>query len=59
MTQGVLPFQYEVRATTCGMTALAGLPAYLDLAAGSGLTAAIRRYLTVSGERQGWTMSRS
>ena len=43
MTQGVLPFQYEVSAAACGMTALAGLPAYLDLAAVSGLTGAIRR----------------
>ena len=43
MTQGVLPFQYEVSATACGMTALAGLPAYLDLAVVSGLTGAIRR----------------
>jgi hypothetical protein len=55
MTQGVLPFQYEVSAAACGMTALAGLPAYLDLAAVSGLTGAIRRHLKVSGERQGWT----
>ena len=45
MTQGVLPFQYEVSATACGMTALAGLPAYLDLAVVSGLTGAIRRHL--------------
>jgi len=56
MTQGVLPFQYEVRASACGMTALAGLPAYLDLAAVSGLTGAIRRHLKVGAERQqGWT----
>ena len=51
MTQGVLPFQYEVRASACGMTALAGLPAYLDLAAVSGLTGAIRRHLKVGAER--------
>jgi hypothetical protein len=55
MTQGVLPFQYEVSASACGMTALAGLPAYLDLAAVSGLTGAIRRHLSVSGAGQGWT----
>ena len=30
ITQGVLPFRYEVERTACGMTALAGLPAYLD-----------------------------
>ena len=56
MTQGVLPFQYEVSAAACGMTALAGLPAYLDLAAVSGLTGAIRHHLKVGAERQqGWT----
>jgi hypothetical protein len=56
MTQGVLPFQYEVSATACGMTALAGLPAYLDLAAVSGLTGAIGRHLKVGAEQQqGWT----
>jgi hypothetical protein len=55
MTQGVLPFQYEVSAAACGMTALAGLPAYLDLAAVSGLTGAMRRHLKISGKRQGWT----
>jgi hypothetical protein len=55
MTQGVLPFQYEVSASACGMTALAGLPAYLDWAAVSGLTAAIRRHLKLSGKGQGWT----
>jgi hypothetical protein len=38
------------------MTALGGLPAYLDLAAVSGLTDAIRRHLTVgAGHEQGWT----
>jgi len=56
MTQGVLPFQYEVSTSACGMTALAGLPAYLDLAAVAGLTGAIRRHLQVAAERQqGWT----
>jgi hypothetical protein len=56
MTQGVLPFQYEVSAAGCGMTALAGLPAYLDLAAVSGLTGAIGRHLKVGAEQQqGWT----
>ena len=30
MTQGVLSFQYEEEKTSTGMTALAGLPLYLD-----------------------------
>jgi hypothetical protein len=47
MTQGVLPFQYEVSAAACGMTALAAV---------SGLTRAIGRHLKVGAERQqGWT----
>jgi len=32
MTQGVLPFKYEEEESRNGMTALAGLPVYLDLA---------------------------
>jgi len=31
MEQGILPFKYEIEKNTTGMTALAGLPAYLDL----------------------------
>jgi len=31
MAQGILPFKYENERNTTGMTALAGLPAYLDL----------------------------
>jgi hypothetical protein len=34
MAQGVLPFKYESEKKTTGMTALAGLPVYLDLAGG-------------------------
>ena len=30
MAQGVLPFKYESGKSTTGMTAPAGLPAYLD-----------------------------
>ena len=32
MSQGVLPFQYQEKNRAVGLTALAGLPAYLDLA---------------------------
>ena len=31
MAQGALPFQYEVESGRMGVTALAGLPAYLEL----------------------------
>jgi len=55
MAQGVLPFRYEAEPTSSGMTALAGLPAYLELAAVSGLTGSIRRHLQVCAEKkQGW-----
>jgi len=54
--QGVLPFRYEAERTNSGMTALAGLPAYLELAAVSGLTRSIRHHLQVCAEKkQGWT----
>ena len=56
MAQGVLPFQYQAQSTVKGLTALAGLPSYLDLAQASGLREAIRRHLSVRGENtQGWT----
>ena len=55
MAQGVLPFKYEEEKKDTGMTALAGLPVYLDLAYRSGLLEAIRRHLQVREGRQGWT----
>ena len=56
IAQGVLPFRYESEPTASGMTALAGLPPYLELAVVSGLTGSIRRHLQVcSGQKQGWT----
>ena len=56
MAQGTLPFQYEVEKTSSGMTVLAGLPAYLDLAVVSGLTQSICRHLLAWAARsQGWT----
>jgi len=58
MAQGVLPFQYQEQSTAAGLTALAGLPTYLDLAQASGLRDAIRRHLSVRGPGdQGWTDS--
>ncbi|MFH1087288.1 MAG: IS1380 family transposase [Chloroflexota bacterium] len=56
MEQGVLRFRYESEPTASGMTALAGLPPYLELAVVSGLTDSLRRNLQVcSGQKQGWT----
>jgi len=56
MSQGILPFQYEVEPVASDMTALAGLPSYLDLATVCGLTDSIRQHLNVCSEKkQGWT----
>jgi len=57
MAQGVLPFKYEAEKKTTGMTALAGLPAYLDLAKVIGLSKSIQRHLKVREGGQGWTDS--
>jgi hypothetical protein len=45
MTQGVLPFKYEEEESRNGMTALAGLPVYLDLAEVIGLSKSIQKHL--------------
>ena len=56
IAQGVLPFRYERDPTVSGMTALAGLPPYLELAVVSGLTDSVRYHLQVcAGQDQGWT----
>ena len=56
MAQGVLPFQYQDQNRAAGLTALAGLPAYLDLAQAAGLRDTIFRHLKVCGDKtQGWS----
>jgi hypothetical protein len=55
MAQGQLPFQYEEERRGSGMTALAGLPVYLDLAQVVGLSGAIGRHLHVREGGQGWS----
>ena len=57
MSQGILPFKYETEKKTTGMTALAGLPVYLDLARVIGLGQSIKRHLKVRQGSQGWTDS--
>ncbi len=57
MSQGVLPFQYEEEKTSTGMTALAGLPTYLDLAGVAGLARSIGRHVRLRERGQGWTDS--
>ncbi|NNL43581.1 MAG: IS1380 family transposase [Desulfobacterales bacterium] len=57
MTQGILPFKYEEEKKGTGMTALAGLPVYLDLAKVVGLSKSIQKYIKVRANSQGWTDS--
>jgi len=54
MAQGALPFKYEEQRQSGGMTALAGLPVYLDLAHVMGLSRSVQRHLAVRAGR-GWT----
>ena len=53
MAQGILPFKYEKEKRESGMTGLAGLPIYLDLAMVMGLGESIERHLQI--KEQGWT----
>ena len=55
MAQGVLPFKYQEEKKKGGMTALAGLPTYLDLAHVLGLRDSITRHVRVRQGEQGWT----
>ena len=55
MPQGVLPFQYEVDKKPGGMTALAGLPLYCDLAHLMGLRRLISEHVRARQGDQGWT----
>jgi hypothetical protein len=55
MAQGVLPYKYEEERTAGGMTALAGLPIYLDLASVLGVADFIRAHVHVRKSGQGWT----
>jgi hypothetical protein len=54
MAQGALAFKYEEQRQSGGMTALAGLPVYLDLAHVMGLSRSVQRHLAVRAGR-GWT----
>ena len=57
MRQGILPFQYEEERNSTGMTALAGLPAYLDLVWVTGLAQSIDRHVGLREGGQGWSDS--
>jgi len=53
IAQGLLPFKYEEERQGFGVTALGGLPTYLDLAEASGMWKSIDRQVRVRGG-QGW-----
>jgi hypothetical protein len=55
MRQGVLPFQYEVEKKSGGMTALAGLPLYLEFAHLMDLGRMISKHIRAREGEQGWT----
>jgi hypothetical protein len=55
MAQGVLPYKYEEERSDAGMTALAGLPIYLDLAWVLGLGDSFRAHVHIRESGQGWT----
>lgn len=55
MAQGVIPVEYEVERSGKGMTALAGLPVYLELAQVMGITKSVREHVTARNGTQGWT----
>lgn len=57
MPQGALPFKYENQTGQAGMTALGGLPAYLDLAHVLGLAESVDRHLKVRDGGRGFTDS--
>ena len=55
MQQGTLPFHYAEENESTGMTALSGLPAYLDLASVARLGESVRSHVGVREGAQGWT----
>jgi hypothetical protein len=57
MAQGILGFKYEPESRRAGMTALAGLPLYLELASVLKLRNWLDREVGVRAEGQGWTDS--
>jgi hypothetical protein len=49
MAQGVLPFKYESEKKANGLTALGGLPAYLDFAQVIGLSQSEQKHIKLCG----------
>jgi len=55
MPQGLLSFQYAAEPKSSGMTGLAGLPLYLELAQAARLPEAIERHARVRAGYRCWT----
>jgi hypothetical protein len=53
MAQGILGFKYEQEKKDTGMTAVSGLPLYMDLASAMGTGESIEQHLRI--KQQGWT----
>jgi len=55
MAQGVLPYSYDKERNESGMTALAGLPPYLELAHVTGMCESIDKNVRAREGKQGYT----
>ncbi len=55
MPQRGLPYEYEIEEGKAGLTALGGLPAYLDLASATGFLKSVDKHLKIRSGGQGWT----
>ena len=55
MSQGVLPFQYEIESKESGFTSLAGLGLYLDLLDRLGFQGLVDKHLGVRRDGQGYS----
>lgn len=57
VAQNLLPFQYEIDPTRSKLTALGGLPLFLDLMSSLGVITSLRRCLARPFDMQGWSTS--
>lgn len=55
MTYRAFPYEYEIEERKSGLTALGGLPIYLELTAATGLLKAIDNHMRIRTGDQGWS----
>jgi len=53
MAQRALPYEYEIEEGKAGLTAMGGLPTYLDLASATGFLRSIDGHLKIRTGDQG------